>query len=97
MAKSRKRSILFLVAIIIISISLGYFVLNEFGLVRYLTLKQKVDNLNERILKLEEENDRLASEIDSLKKEIPAKIERTARERYDMKRPNEIKIEVKEE
>jgi cell division protein FtsB len=45
---------------------------------------------------LKEENVRLQNEIDSLKNKIPAKIERTAREEYDMMRENEVKIDVNE-
>lgn len=74
-----------------------YLLFNEKGVIRYVELKNEVDGLNEQIELLEKENKKLEGEIDSLKKKIPAKIERTAREKYDMIRPNEKKIEFVEE
>ncbi|MCJ7554793.1 MAG: septum formation initiator family protein, partial [Ignavibacteriaceae bacterium] len=65
-----------------------YLLFNEKGVIRYVELKNEVDGLNEQIELLEKENKKLEGEIDSLKKKIPAKIERTAREKYDMIRPN---------
>ena len=53
--------------------------------------------MNTRITQLEEENRKLEAEIDSLKRNVPAKIEKIAREKYDMIRPNEKKIEFKPE
>ena len=38
----------------------------------------------------------LQNEIDSLKYEIPAKIEQVARGKYNMKRENEITIDIEE-
>jgi cell division protein FtsB len=74
-----------------------YLLFNEKGVIRYVELKNEVDNLNEQIEMLEKENKMLEGEIDSLKKKIPSKIERTAREKYDMIRPGEKKIEFVEE
>ncbi len=74
-----------------------YLLFNEKGVIRYVELKGKVDELNEKIELLEKENRILEGEIDSLRKKIPAKIEKTAREKYDMIRPNEKKIEFVEE
>ena len=45
---------------------------------------------------LEEGNENLVNEIDSLKKEVPAKIEQIAREKYDMIKEGETTIEVNE-
>ena len=45
---------------------------------------------------MQDENNSLKGEIDSLKKEIPAKIEQIAREKYDMIKEGERTIEVKE-
>jgi cell division protein FtsB len=74
-----------------------YLLFNEKGVIRYVELKNEVDALNEQIEMLEQENKKLEGEIDSLKKKIPSKIERTAREKYDMIRPGEKKIEFVEE
>lgn len=67
---------------------------NEFGVIKYLHLKNEVDKLNERIDSVENRNKALESEIDSLEKKIPAKIEKTAREKYGMKREGEKVIEM---
>lgn len=74
-----------------------YLLFNEKGVIRYVELKNEVDELNEKIELLEKENKKLEGEIDSLKKKIPSKIEQTAREKYDMIRPGEKKIEFEEE
>ncbi len=93
--KSNKVKFLF---IALLSIVGGVFLLfSDKGLVRYVELKHQVDELNEKIELLELENKKLEGEIDSLKKKIPSKIERTAREKYDMLRPGEKKIEFVEE
>ncbi len=73
----------------------GMFILfNENGFLRYLELKNEVDNLGYKIDSMDAENKRLEMEIDSLARKIPAKIERTAREKYDMLREGETKIEI---
>ncbi|MBS4036044.1 MAG: septum formation initiator family protein [Ignavibacterium sp.] len=74
-----------------------YLLFSEKGVIRYVDLKNQVDNLNEQIELLEKENKKLEGQIDSLKKKIPSIIERTAREKYDMIRPGEKKIEFVEE
>jgi cell division protein FtsB len=70
---------------------------NNQGVIKYLKLKDEVKEIKSRIEKVEKENKKLEGEIDSLKKKIPAKIERTAREKYDMLREGEKAIEVEEE
>ena len=93
--KSSKVKFLF---VALLSVVGGVFLLfNEKGVIRYVDLKNQVDNLNEQIEMLEKENKKLEGEIDSLKKKIPSIIERTAREKYDMIRPGEKKIEFVEE
>jgi cell division protein FtsB len=69
---------------------------NEYGIVKYIKLKNQVNELNEKINKVEEENKRLQADIDSLENKVPAKIEKVAREKYNMIRPGEIKIVVEE-
>jgi cell division protein FtsB len=77
----------------------GFFFLlfNNQGVIKYLKLKKQVENINSRIDSLDEQNKRLQGEADSLREKIPAKIERTAREKYDMLREGEKLIIVKEE
>ena len=70
---------------------------NEQGVIKYLKLKSEVKDINTQIEKVEKKNKRLKEEADSLKQKIPAKIERTAREKYNMIREGEkaIKVEKK--
>ncbi|MGQ9799432.1 MAG: FtsB family cell division protein [Ignavibacterium sp.] len=87
----------FLLLLAIVFFATMYLLFNNYGVIKYLKLKSEVNELNEKIQKLEEENKNLMAEIDSIKKGYPSKIEKIAREKYDMIKPNEKKIEFKEE
>jgi len=93
--KNNKIRKYFFVVIFIAGLIFLFF--NEQGVVKYLKLKNEVSELDSQIKKIDEENKKLKGEIDSLKKKIPAKIERTAREKYDMQRDGEKVIKVVEE
>ena len=93
-AKKRKGIFLYLIAVILI-IGILYLVFNEHGFIKYSKLKKEVDSLNTQISNLQHDNELLKNEIDSLKKEIPAKIEKLAREKYDMIKDGERTIELK--
>lgn len=93
----KSNSVKFLFIVLLCVTGGAYLLFNEKGIIRYVELKNEVDDLNEQIELLEIKNTMLEGEIDSLKKKIPSKIERTAREKYDMLRPNEKKIEFVEE
>jgi cell division protein FtsL len=69
---------------------------NEYGVLKFIKLNKQVNELNEQILKVENENKRLQAEIDSLENKVPAKIEKVAREKYNMMRPGESKVVVEE-
>lgn len=71
-----------------------YLLLNDFGFYRYQNLSNEIEKLNFRIEKLQEENKKLEGQIDSIRRKDPSKIEKIAREKYDMIRPGETKIEV---
>lgn len=93
--KSNRVKFLF---IVLLSVAGGtYLLFNEKGIIRYVVLKNEVEDLNEKIELLQAENEKLEGEIDSLRKKIPSIIERTAREKYDLIRPGEKKIEFIEE
>jgi cell division protein FtsB len=92
----RKRKFMFYVFITIVLVGVIYFFFNEHGIIKYFGLKSQVDSMNVELGKVKLENERLRNEIDSLQKKIPAKIEQVAREKYNMKREGEIKIEVEE-
>lgn len=93
-SKKRKGVFLYLVAAILIVGTL-YLIFNEHGFVKYSKLKKEVDSLNTQISNLQQDNEMLKNEIDSLKKEIPAKIEKVAREKYDIIKEGERTIELK--
>ena len=83
--------------LILILGGVAFLFFNEYGILKYLRLKGEVDELNKKYSRVEEENIKLKAEIDSLEKKIPAKIERSAREKHRMIRPGEKSIEIKEE
>ncbi len=95
MAKAKKKFVSYLF-ILIFLVGVFYLLFNDRGLLKYFKLRNEIDSLKEQITILENENENLKNAIDSLKNKIPANIEQTAREKYDMLREGEIKIEVKE-
>jgi cell division protein FtsB len=89
------KKILYLAGLIMFAAGILYICFNEYGLFKYLKLKSEVEDLKEQIKMKEETNKKLAGEIDSLKKNIPAKIEQVAREKYKMLKSNEKVFEIK--
>jgi cell division protein FtsB len=79
--------ILFFVATLLI-------LFNEFGLLKYLRLKKEVSEYKKEMQIVNEENKALKNEVDSLERKVPAKIEKTAREKYGMIRKGEKTIEI---
>lgn len=71
-----------------------YLLFNSYGVIKYMKLKKEVDSLTKQIEEIKTENKRLEDEIDSLKRLEPAKIEQIAREKYNMIKPNEKKLDV---
>lgn len=92
---SGKKIILYLFLLIVI-IGVVFLLFNEYGFLKYNRLKSQLDSLNTKIETIEKENKKIKAEIDSLERKIPAKIEKTAREKYGMKRPGEAIIDVEE-
>jgi len=91
----QKNKIKYIIYFLIILIGLAYVLFNRYGILKYWKLENQYNELKEKISSIEKQNKILESEIDSLKKEIPAKIEKIAREKYNMKRKNEQVIKVK--
>ncbi len=75
-------------------IGLVYLFVNNSGVIKYLKLKQQVNSLNQQIDSVNVENKRIKNEIDSLQNKVPAKIEKVAREKYNMIKKGEKKIQV---
>ena len=95
MAPGKRKFVLYLFVVIIV-IGIIYIIFNERGVSKYIGLKSQVDSMQIELEQVKLENERLKNEIDSLQKKIPAKMEQIAREKYNMKREGEIKIEVEE-
>ncbi len=93
---NNKKSRYYIIAAVVV-IGALYLFFNSDGVIKYARAKNDLNNLHLRITQLEEENRMLEAEIDSLKRNVPAKIEKIAREKYNMIRPTEKKIEFKAE
>jgi|SRR5690554_1835309 len=92
--KNKKLRSYFFLLIFIAGLLFLFF--NNQGVIKYLKLKSEVQEINEKIEQVDKENKNLEDEIDSLRKKIPAKVERTARKKHDMLRPGEEVIKVEE-
>jgi cell division protein FtsB len=71
-----------------------FLLFNDFGIIKYLKLKKEVSTLNNEIKIVTEENKALKNQNDSLERKVPAKIEKSAREKYGMIRKGEKAIEI---
>ena len=94
-SKNRKLKLYLFAIVFLVGVMIVFF--NDQGVIKYLKLKDEVNTLKVDIENLHEENKKLEAEIDSLRQKVPAKIEKTAREKYDMIREGEKVIEVKVE
>lgn len=94
MARYISNKIVFIVLIIIFLIGTLYIFFNNEGILKFIKLKNEVNDLNARISKVEQDNKNIKSEIDSLQNKVPAKIEKVAREKYNMIRKGEMTIKV---
>lgn len=74
---------------------IGYLVFNENGFLKFMKLKKEINNLQIQIDSADQKLKSLQQEIDSLQTS-QEKIERVARERYDMKSPEENVIKIDE-
>lgn len=84
---------IFIIMIFLAAIS--FLVFNENGLLKYLKMKNELNQLNDQILKAEDRLRSLTAEIDSLKTSM-AKIEKVAREKFDMMKKNEKVFKIEE-
>lgn len=85
--------VIFLIALIIAGSA--YLTFNESGALKYFAVQKTIDSLTVRIDDVNRRNTNLSNGIDSLKRKEPAKIERIAREDYNMSRKNEEAVRVK--
>ena len=96
MFKFKSSKIKIYIFLILFLIGLAFLFFNEFGILKYQNLKNDVKFLNDQITNTQKDNKALQEDIDSLQKKIPAKIEKTAREKYHMIRKGEKVIRVRE-
>jgi cell division protein FtsB len=83
-----------IVLVVIIFVGTLGVLFNEFGVLKFLKLQKEVNTLNNDIKKEMDENKSLKNEIDSLERKVPAKIEKSAREKYGMVRKGEKSVEI---
>jgi len=94
MASTKKRKYLLFVCIIFFILGLFYIFFNENGILKYLRLKSQLNSLKEEVGKVDDNNKKLQGSIDSLRSKVPAKIEKVAREKYNMIRKGEKNIKI---
>lgn len=81
---------------LLIIAGLTFLIFNDSGYIKYVKLKGEVNDVRNKVGQQELDNKNLEAEIDSLRKGIPAKIERVAREKYSMMKKGEKIIKVEE-
>ena len=96
MAILKNKKIKYYIFLILFLIGLLYLFFNDSGIVKYMKLKQQLKDLNQQISTVNKDNKRIQGEIDSLQIKIPAKIEKTAREKYGLIKKGEKTIKIKE-
>ncbi len=94
MFSGRYKKLVFTIFAVLFLAGLVYLFFNDSGIVKYLKLKQQVNALNAQVDSANAENSRLQLEIDSLQNKVPAKIEKVAREKYNMIRKGEKAIKI---
>jgi|ERR1035437_5912726 cell division protein FtsB len=90
----KKINIKLIVLIVIVFVGTVGVIFNEFGLLKFLKLQKEVNSINVDIKKEMDENKSLRNGIDSLERKVPAKIEKSAREKYGMARKGEKSVEI---
>lgn len=96
MAQRKSRKFIVIIIVLFFLTGILFLFFNEYGILKFIKLNNQVNELNEKIRAVELENRRLEAEIDSLENKVPAKIEKVAREKYNMMRPGESKVVVEE-
>ncbi len=95
MFSNNKKKISRIIFFITITIIFLFLFFNEYGILKYLQLKNDIGELNSKIEMAESEIKKLKKEIDSLK-HSNIKIEKVAREKYHMLRENERALRIEE-
>lgn len=88
-----KKIVIALIITLIVGGALAFLFINDFGIMKYLKLKKELKQMQGEINKADYTLDSLKNEIDSLNKS-KNKIEKVAREKFDMHRNNEKVLKV---
>lgn len=84
------------IILLVVSLAvLAFLFFNEYGILRYLKLKDEISAIEKEISDADNQLQSLKAEIDSLKTSN-VKIEKVAREKYNMLRKNEKVLKVEE-
>src|ERR1017187_2237348 len=94
MSLLKKINIKIVIVVIVFFSGTMFLLFNEFGLLKYLRLQKEVNETKKEMQMVNEQNRLLKNEVDSLERKVPAKIEKTAREKYGMIRKGEKAIEI---
>jgi len=92
----KKINFLFLIYLVIFLFGIAFLVFNDFGYLKYRRMKKEVAEMQKELDKTRGMLKQLKMEIDSLKTS-GYKIEQVAREKYNVIRPGEKVIKIKEE
>ena len=90
----KKINIKITLVVILIFVATMFILFNEFGLLKYMRLQKEVSETKKEIQLVNEQNKSLRNEVDSLERKVPAKIEKSAREKYGMIRKGEKTIDI---
>jgi cell division protein FtsB len=85
-----------IIVVIVMLTGIIYLVSYSTGFNKYLHLRKEIDSLNTVVKNLEQENHILQGNYDSLQNKVHYKIEKIAREKYNMKKPEETAISIDE-
>jgi cell division protein FtsB len=88
-----KKKVYKLVYIIAALIVITLLLINDNGVIKYFTLKKEIQELDRNIDNSKLQIEKLSAEIDSLKN-VDAKIEQVARDKYRMKNVDEIPVRI---
>ena len=95
MSLFNKKFVTRIIILVVVGSALAFLFFNENGILKFLKLRSELNRLDDDIKKTELRLQTLESEIDSLKTKHE-KIERVAREKYNMMLPNENVIRIEE-
>lgn len=94
MPKNKSKTVIILFFVIMFILGVFLITFNNEGIIKYFKLRKQLDSLNTQIDSVKQNNVLLQSDIDSLEKKVPAKIEKVAREKYNMIRKGEKEIKI---